>query len=417
MTSFETICRATPRSPFLLLLYIGTDASRAAQLRESVGVGVELRQFFQAASWEDAASLLTKQDLRVAWWDGCLFVICDLEDPPPGEVLAWLRRLPKWPSGQVAAFLVTEASLRLTLYDFFALVDRDFAGTGDFAVCLECVRGWCSLGGAPDFGLPFPKRPSRWLLDLKHDYIANIVLVYREIFENLDLLTAQREIDFIANVLRNLLGLPDSRLAVRGFPAERAEEESALHRRIYSTPVRIVAPLDLEKLLALEYTKDTDFVLYQTAEIAAELLEKLAQEGCARILFRAPETRLPEIRQVAAGPGELPTVLIGETAPRMEWYEWQTRLANNVIGSYAVSDLEGRRSGKPLLVAQRPYWRACASLSLHGLFDRLIELLVQTYLAVDQGAPTLREHVFRSLAAVGSARAIYLGQTKTGTGS
>lgn len=416
MTSFEVIYRAVPRAPFFLLLYAGTDASRAAQLRMTIAERAELRQFFQASSWEEASELAGRQELRVGWFDGCLLVVWDLGDPPVGEIFNWLKALPKWPAGQVAAFLVADTEPVLSFQDFLALIDRDFAGVGEFDACLDSVRHWCTPGEPLDLGLPFSKRPSRWLRDLKHDYIGNTILIYREKFEELGLLVAEREIDLIASVLRNLLCPVDARIAVRGLSAESEEEESALHRRIYSTPFRIVAPTSLGKLLAAEYTEGVDFDLYWTMKEAAGLLGAAAQQGCAHVLLRAPEEEVHAIRPAPGNPGELPTVLVAESAPCLRWRAWQAQLAANVIGAYAVSDLEGTRSGKPILVAQRPYWRACAFLSLQGLFDRLIELLIQTHAELDLGTPKLKEQVFRSLAAVVSARTLYLGQTGTGNG-
>ncbi len=411
MTDFEAICRAAPRSPFFLLFYAGPDAARAARLRAAVADSAELRQFVHASSRDEAVERLARQDLRVGWFDGCLLVVWDLGGPPVGEVRNWLTALPKWPSGQVVAFLVADSEPALSFQDLFALVDRDFAGVGDFYACLDNVVRWCSPGGLSDFGLAFPKRPSRWLRDLRHDYIGNAVLIFRDTLEGRGLLTAQREIDLIAIVLRNLLSPVDSRIAVRGLPAESEEEESALHRRIYSTPFRIVAPASVGRLLAEEYSEGDDYVLYSSPEDAVGLLDAASQEGCARVLLRSPGEKEPQLRpSLPGGPGELPTVLVGEPEFRLGWRAWQARLAANEVSSYTFSELEGRRSGKPILVAQRPYWRACAFLPLPSLFERLLELLAQTHAAVGPEPSKLREQVFRTLAAVGSARALYLGQ-------
>lgn len=411
MTSLEEICRAAPRAPFFLLLYIGADTERASRLRTAVEEKAELRGFFHASSRKEAAALVDKRELRVGWLDGCLLVIWDLGDQPPRGIGDWLARLPRWPSGQVVAFLVAERGAELSFQDFLACIDRDFAGAGSFETCLARIGQWCSPGEQPDFGLPFLKRPSRWLRDLKHDYIVNTVLIHRPIFEALGLLTDQREIDLIVSVLRNLMSFPDSRIEVRGLPADSIDEESALHREAYSAPFRIVAPDSLGESLAAEYTEGTDFVTYRTMEQAAELVDAAGWDGCARILLRDPEAALPDVQR---GPGALPSVLIAEPAQHLQWEEWQSQLAANVISSYSLSDLEKRRSGKPLLAAQRAYWRACAVLPFPRLFDRLIGLLAGTWEAV--GEPKLKEHVFRSLAAMVSARAVYLGQTGTGDG-
>lgn len=408
MTSLEEICRATPRAPFFLLLYVGTDAERASRLRAAVEEKAELRGFFHASSREEAAELVDKRELRVGWLDGCLLVIWDLGDHPAQGLGDWLARLPRWPSGQVVAFLVAEAGPELSFQDFLACVDRDFAVVGDFETCLARIRQWCSPGEQPDFGLPFLKRPSRWLRDLKHDYIVNTVLIQRESFEALGLLAEQREIDLIVSVLRNLLSFPDSKIEIRGLQADYADEESALYRNIYSTKFRIVAPANLTEILAAEYEEGADFVTYRSPEEAAERLEAAARDGCARILLQAPDAQLPWDSR------DLPVVLVAEQAQHLDWQGWQVRLSKNVIGSYSVSDLSKRRSGKPLLVAQRPYWRACACLPLPDIFDRLVELLAGTWTAA--GEPKLKEYVFRSLAAVVSARAVYLGQTGTGDG-
>jgi hypothetical protein len=418
VTDFEAICLAVPRAPFFLLFYAGADSGRAARLRAAITGKAELRQFVQASSREEAAELLAHPDLRVGWFDGCLLVVWDLDAPTVGEARDWLRGLPKWPSGQVATFLVAEEEPALSFQDLLAFIDRDFADVGDFDACLDIVGRWCSPGGPLDLGLPFHKRPSRWLRDLKHDYIGNLVLIFRETLEGLGLLAAQREIDFIASVLRNLLSPVESRIAVRGLTAESEEEESALYQSIYSTPFRIVAPASLGRLLAEEYTEGVDYVLYPSLDDAAGLLNAAGEEGCARVLLRLPGRQEPALRPAPPGsPGELPIVLVGESELRLGWHAWQARLAANRIGFYAVSELEGRRSGKPILVTQRPYWRACAFLSLQGLFDRLVELIAQTHAAIRPEAPKLKEQVFRSLAAVGSARALYLGQTRTGDGS
>lgn len=418
MTDFEAICRTGPRSPFFLLFYTGADQERAARLGAAVAERAELRQFVHASSRQEAAELLARQDLRIGRFDGCLLVVWDLGAPPAGEARDWLRGLPKWPSGQVAAFLVAEEEPALSFQDLLAFIDRDFADVGDFDGCLETVGRWCSPDGPLDFGLPFPKRPSRWLHDFKHDYIGNVVLIFREALESLGLLAAQREIDLIASVLRNLLSPVDSRVAVRGLSADSEEEESALHQRIYSTAFRIVAPASLGRLLAEEYTEGVDYVLYSSLDDAAGLLDEAGRDGCARVLLRPPDGKQPALRPAPPGsPGELPTVLVSEPELRLGWHVWQARLAANQIGFYTGSELEGRRSGKPILVTQRPYWRACAFLSLQGLFDRLVELIAQTHAAIGSEAPKLKEQVFRSLAAVGSARALYLGQTRTGDGS
>jgi len=414
VTSLDEICRATPRAPFFLLLYVGADAERASRLRMAVGESAELREVFHASSREEATALVDRKDLRVGWLDGCLLVIWDLGDHPEKDIIGWLARLPRWPSGQVVAFLVAGTGPKLSSQDFLACVDRDFAGIGDFETCLTRVKQWCSPGKHPDFGLPFLKRPSRWLRDLKHDYIVNTVLIHRSSLADLGLLIVQREVDLIVNVLRNLMTSPDSKIEVRGLPAEYAEEESALYREVYSTPFRIVAPDSLAKLLAAEYVEGADFVVYRTMEEAVEMIDAAAREGYARILLQAPDTKLPHVQPRASGSGGLPIVLIAEQAQHLEWREWQAQLAANVIGSYPLSDLDKRRSSKPLLVAQRPYWRACAVLTLPGLFDRLIELLIRTWVTVRE--PKLKEYVFQSLAAIVSAKAVYLGQTGTGNG-
>jgi hypothetical protein len=408
VTSLKEICLATPRAPFFLLLYVGTNAERASRLRTAVEEKAEMRGFFHASSRTEAAELVDKRELRVGWLDGCLLVVWDLGDQPTRGIGDWLARLPRWPSGQVVAFLIAETEPELSFQDFLACVDRDFAGVGDFETCLARIEQWCTPGEPPDFGLPFLKRPSRWLRDLKHDYIVNTVLIQRSSFEALGLLAKQREIDLIVSVLRNLLAYPDSKIEVRGLQADYADEEGALYRKVYSTPFRIVAPADLTEMLAAEYEEGVDFVTYRSSEEAAERLVAAARDGCARILLQAPDAQLPE------GSGDLPVVLIAEPAQHLGWQGCQERLSTNVIGSYSVSDLPKRRSGKPLLVAQRPYWRACAALPFPALFDRLIELLVGTWAAA--GEPKLKEDVFRSLAVVASARAVYLGQTGTGDG-
>jgi hypothetical protein len=418
VTEFEAICCGVPRAPFFLLFYAGADAGRAARLRAAVAERAEMRQLVHVSSRDEAAAELARPDLRVGWFDGCLLVVWDLGSPAAGEIRDWLAALPRWPSGQVVAFLVADGDPALSFQDLLALVDRDFAGVGDFDACLDSVGRWCDPDGLPDLGLPFPKRPSRWLRDLRHDYISNVVLIFRETLESLGLLAAQREVDLIASVLRNLLSPADSKIAPRGLPAESEEEESALYRRVYSTPFRIVAPASLGNLLAEEYTEGDDYVLYASLDDAAGLLDAAGQEGRARVLLRPPGEEEPGPHPAPpGGPGELPVVLVGESELRLGWHAWQGRLAANEIGSYTVSELAGRRSGRPIVAAQLPYWRACAFLSIEDLFDRLIELLAQTHAAIGPEPPKLKEQVFRALAAVGSARALYLGQTRTGDGS
>jgi hypothetical protein len=363
--------------------------------------------------------LFGSEDLHINRFEGCLLVVWEIGGLPTPQIGGWVAELPTPPSAQVACFLVADAQQTLAFHDFLALIDRDFAGMGDFTACLESLRAWCGLApasGAPDLGLPFVKRPSRWLRDLKHDFIVNTVLINRASFEELGLLRAEREIDYIGSVLRNLLCTSESRISVRGLLAESEAEESMLYQLVYSTPCRMVAPASLAATLAAEYKEGVDFMLYQTPEAAAEFLDAAGQEGCARILFQTLGVSLPEVRPVTHGPAELPTVLVAEPAPQKTWREWQAQLAGNMVGSYSVSGLDGRRSGKRVVAAQRPYWRACAFLALPSLFDRLIELLIQTHVAVKRGAPRLEERTFRSLVAIGSAKAVYLGQSVTGDG-
>lgn len=411
MSHFDAIRGAALHAPFFHLLYLGADVDRASHVRSIIEERAELRQFSQVSSWAQAASLL--DEMRVGMYEGCLLILCDPKDLGGREIREWLATLSPWPSGQVMAFLVLEESPQLSFHDFLGLADRDFAGLGSFEACLETLRRWCSGKGDLDLGLAFTKSPSRWLRSLKHDYVSNTVLIYREVFEGLGLLMEQREIDLIGNVLRNLLCLSDSKLAVRSLAADREEEESDLFRRIYSTPVRLVAPARLEsQLTAADYSAGQDFVCYQTLEEVGGFLEAAAREGCSSILLKSSDARFS-----GDAVGNPPVVLIDGEAPRLGWSGWQARLRENVIGSYAASDLARLRSHQPVLVAQRPSWRACAIRPLPDLFDRLVELLVLTHEAVEQGAPKLKEFVLRSLAAVCAARALYLGQTGTGDGS
>ena len=113
------------------------------------------------------------------------------------------------------------------------------------------------------------------------------------------------------------------------------------------------------------------------------------------------------------GPSGLPTILVAEPALELTWREWQARLADNVVGSYAMAELETKRSGQRVVVAQRSCWRACSVLSLPALFDRLIEFLEKTHAAVGVDTPSLRQKVFLSLAAIDAARKMYLGEAHT----
>lgn len=411
MTNIAKLCRDVARAPFFVVACIGMDEDRAEQVRslmEDLGV---LKGFYCVDAPADLAEL-DPALLHVGDLAGCLLVVWDIGGRSVREAVDLLDRVPL-ATVQMVGVLLAEEDPRLSLKDFLSLVGRDFASCGDFAMCLGSLQKWCGrvTAGTPalDLTLPFLKEPSRWLRGLKHDHIVNTVSIHRASFEVPELWRMQLDIDFIGVVLRNLLCATEPTMAVRGLSAEGGEE-SPFYKQVYSSPVRIVAPASLAAPLAAEYREGVDFVLYDGAEAGADLLAAATREGYARIFFKAPEMELPKVEMITVGPRELPTVLVAETAPELTWREWQARLADNVVGSYAEAELGTRRSGQRVVSAQRSCWRACAFLSLPALFDRLIHLLEQTHEAVGEDPPSLRQKVFLSLAAIDAARRIYLGE-------
>ncbi|HXO42368.1 MAG TPA: hypothetical protein VN999_13020 [Thermoanaerobaculia bacterium] len=413
MTSVNEICRRIPRAPFFSLLYIGKDAGRAKRLRatlEDLGV---LRGFWQAGSVAEAAAL-DPEALYVGKFAGCLLLVWDLGETPLAQARGLLNRLPHV-TGQAVGFVIAEPAPILPLGDLWAWIDANFFAAGDFSACLESLRRWCGGAGtecgALDLTLPFIKQPSRWLRDLAHDHVG-LVLLERPFFEAAQLWEAQQEIDLLGNILRNLLCAMDAPIAARRLSAV-GDEPCELYRQVYSRPPQMFGPESMASQLAVEYEEGEDYMLYKSAENAAELLAKAAPEGRARIVFLAPSVGLAEASPAATAMAELPAILIGETAAELSWQDWQRQLARNVIGSYAAGDLERQRSGKRILVAQRPYWRACALLSLPALFDRLLERLVQTHAALAAAAPQHEQRITQSLLAIDSARKLYLGESST----
>lgn len=412
MTRFEEICRHIVREPFFDLAYVGRDAARAGMVRSVVEDSRTLKGFHHVGTPADLANLGPRV-LHVGKLAGCLLVVWDIGGKSVRQALDLLDQFPS-ATGQVAGFLLADERQQFSLKDFFTLVGRNFVSLGDFESCLKNLQGWCggaaaSGVGSLDLTLPFVKEPSRWLRGLKHDYIANGVMIQKAHFEELDLWRMQLDIDFISTVLRNVLCATEPSIAVRGLSAQTGEE-SQFFREVYSSPVRIVAPASLAAPLAAEYREGVDFVLYDGAEAGATLLAAATCEGYARILFKAPDMELTGVETMTVGPRELPTILVAETAPEQTWRGWQTRLADNVVGSYAVAELEARRSSQRVVSAQRSCWRACAFLSLPALFDRLIELLERTHEAVGEDPPFLQQKIFLSLAAIAAARKMYLGE-------
>jgi len=315
MPGFADIAAGHRCQAYYHVLYVGGELEQEAAVRAEVERFAEVRASHWVASAAEAGPLLAERKLHVGKLEGCLLVFWEL-DTAPSKLDAALRSLPDHlGSAQAVGFVVTPTDPALSWRDLIGLIGRDFAFIGPLETCLEAIRTWCGslVPGkrSGELSLPFRKRPSRWIRDLKHDYIVNVALAqpFRSNLETQGLWELQREIDLLQNVLSNLLCFPWSESVERGIPITELPEACPLYLKVYAdAKCRIVAPTALASILERDYTVGEDLVLYSDEDAVAGELEAAARDACAPILFRAPESKLSTEWESAAAPFRVPTV-------------------------------------------------------------------------------------------------------------
>lgn len=413
-----------PCHPYYHLLYVGGDPGKKEAVQAEVERFGEVRASRWVASPDEAERLFAEGELHVGKYEGCLLVFWTVDETAPPQHDAGLDVLPRYlGSAQAIGFVVTRADPALSLRGLIDLIGRDFAFIGPFETCLEAVRTWCGppVPGSKvaDLRLPYRKRPSRWVRDLKHDYIVNGSLAqpFRSVLEAHGLWELQREIDLLQNVLSNLLCFPWSENVERAIPPTELSEASSLYRQVYSgRRCRIVAPAALAAVLEIDCVEGEDLTLYASEEAIPGQLESAARDGFAPILLRAPEARLPAGWEGIAKPFRVPTLLVSSAPYRVGPNSWRASLADNVVGSYTQAELESLSGRSTVVAAKRSFWRLCTHLTLAEVFDHLIDRFVTTYEGLGEADENLglREQVFRSLAMVWSAKGLYCAETTNG---
>lgn len=412
------------RRPHYKVLYVGGDRGQEEVVRAEVERRGEVCSSSWVASAGEAELLFAGSDLHVGKFEGCLLVFWTLDDTVPPQLDAGLDVLPRYlGSAQAVGFAVTRREPELSFRGLIDLISRDFAFIGRFESCLEAVRSWCGPpvtgSGSGVLGLPYRKRPSRWVRDLKHDYLVNGALAqpFRSVLQEHGLWESQREIDLLQNGLSNLLCFPWSDNVERALPPAELAEACSLYEKVYAGHrCRIVAPSTLAAVLKRDGVEGEELALYATEEAIPRRLESAVRDGFAPILLRAPEVRLPAGWEEAAKPFRVPEVLVSSAPYRASPGSWRVLLAGNVVGFYTRAEIEDVCGRLTVVAAKRRFWRLCSHLSLAEVFDHLIDRFIATYEGLGEGDENfgLREQVFRSLAMVWSAKELYCDETTNG---
>ncbi len=373
----------------------------------------------------DDLSLVAR--LRSTESRGCLVTLWDLdalgvgeeagEGHLGGEVRELLGQTARW-AGQHVAFGSSKGYGRLSFFNFTRAIDANLAFVGTAADCETVLRWWCGTDTSP--GLlreAFKKPPSRWLCDVRHDYVARGVLsqLVRESVEELGLVEDQKVVDFWQDALRNVLVHRLRNVASRAMVGASLADEPELVRRIASTPFRLVAPRWVADRLSERGSEaGRDFLSYGSGEEAVSVSKSLASEGVAHALFWEGDDP-PMLSGPETAPAAVPTLLVGSEPPRRTWSEWQNLLSRNVLGGFGREELTAQdRGGASILDIKPSRWRP---FCFRSLAEALADIRCVMKRSIDELGPAIgpdrTAKLAWSLRGIDAARALYFGPPGT----
>jgi hypothetical protein len=426
LDNLERVARNHFEQPYFRFLYVGDHSSRWEALRqaaEATGWFETIKAISQKELRENAIARTRRMEFGVVDLRGCLVEVWDLADQPASgtELTDTLRGLPVealW-SPQTVRFGLAPDGQELRFRDFIAAIEKNFAGVGGFADCIQAIGAWCGAGSIEDprkLRMSCTKSPAVWLASLKHDYFGNVIGRFPK--RPAELSKALISNDFWHDAARNVLRFPFQNSPARSLAVESdAASDVDLIRRIALTPCELIVPTWLEESIeACGWKRGVEYSVYDSGEEVEACLEAASQRGHTRILIQ-DTALMPGAATADDVPNaEVPRILAGDPEQRRTWQGWTEALSANLLGSFSMSDFVNSQSRNCLPVSKAAYWKPFCFVTLPESMERILSPMLEVYAWLETQTASsvndaLRLDLFRCIAQVWYATGLYFGDS------
>lgn len=432
MKTFPEIAARFADKPTFNFAYVGGDDTWLRKLLEAQGLTDGAYLLFDAGAdaFDKVPEPVLHEKITPRSYSGAAVVVWELpsatSDSSFSQLLAMLRAARR--VRQTIHYIACDKPIPQTWAQFVGTVDARIVGVGtrtEFAKFLSTACGGDLTSDQQSLNLRVPvfKETERWLRSLYHDYLANLYGRVSEYFVGDEqLVVAQLEIDYLQEMIRDVLVFPFEHHPARLFEPAQLKKGSTLYRGIASTDCHLLLPAELVPPLE-DHFDDEDLPgmdlpgagpgrmllsPYQDQAGAEAKLDELLACGAACVLAGTPT-----VVRSGANRARCATLLLSKDEPSLTLPDWQWSLNHNILGAYSYEQLVADSEGIPIAARRIEAWRAMATLPLPLALDLLTSHLLLTWNSLDAKVDgKFREHrlgqAFDCLAMVKAARALYL---------
>lgn len=372
-----------PQGFFTDLLIVSDCPSRLEMLTNLVEDNLEFRNR-RAHLVKDLSSAVAI-DLKVAAHKGCLTIVLDIGQSPSADEIETLV-------GPVMEKLLSAFSFAIAFSDQPIAISHETnlelvkLGIAEFAspIDLNSVIKQLTQGEGASLSFHGSKNPKYLLGNLTHDYISNCVraTAVQTLIDDLKLNELQVEFEYWTCAIRNAL---QSTYQNNFQPSDLSFFDSI-------EPIRkIQEKLRQGKFVIPEARKsefgefaDERFVTYDKLETACLLAKQNHDQENATVVLLDGRGFSPSLFQNEDNfnLGESAStsfVLIHDDDVELAPKDWKHLYRSNLVGSYRFDKLLSRSKGKIPIQTKRSLWLKFAILSVFEAFQKLTNIVVNTY--------------------------------------
>jgi len=401
--------------PFFHLLFMGGDTEIGTRVVEEARSWGNVEKAALTSSISHGFKIWQEQEFRIGKSHGCQLMVLHQDSLEYQNITDLVKALGEYDWKGFHAFFVLSNEY-YSFSDHVNFISKNVMFCGDLPQFSDLLNRLISIDEAvcfPSLVVPFQKKPSEWIRQFKHDYFGGFYAANNTSIVEHGLLGVQREIDFLQDVLRNVLVFHRNNSHARFLKPSDETLESDICRQALDTEAFLVCPVSLAGSLPSYWQEGMDYYIYENIDQARELLTQNCEEDQVGILAC---TEIFDYESVFAGTAQMPVwVVIGDHEEKQTLQGWQQLCDRNLAGAFSLKALMEEEGCPHLFAIKRSYWKVLALRTLPQIFDRIIQLLVQTW---NQLEPELSENykrrIFFSYASICNARALYLSNTTKG---